>query len=100
MEETGFFFIWFLIGAINSLSLFIPHPSHNISQPHSHDKEMVLGRRLCQGHLLCVVLVVATPTVRQSPLSSYSHINIPFIPADSEIQVRVYVCVRFILSLC
>lgn len=47
--------------------LFLFSPAHDVSQPHFHDKERVLGTRLWQGHLLGVLLVVATPAAGSLP---------------------------------
>lgn len=64
----------FLTGAVNSPPFFF-FSARDGSQHCAYDKEVLWGTRLWQGHLLSVLLVVASPAVRAVSLSSFIPTN-------------------------
>lgn len=57
----------------------------------------MLGTRLWQGQLLCELLVVATPAVRQSPIPPIPTHTPPLHLMICEVQVCVFECMCVVL---
>lgn len=68
-------FFGFLLNWGSQFTAFFFFPAHDGSQHCAYDKEVLLGTRLWQGHLLSVLLVVASPAVRAVSLSSFIPTN-------------------------